>query len=89
MPKPAIALALLLLLAGVLVACSESATSEEDKWSDCVQFMASQHTEALATNGCRAVLGTDWCATIATAMEWRVDNGQRIDRLVPLWERDC
>ncbi len=57
--------------------------------SDCLDFMALEHVEALATSNCRTVLDWEWCPVMAVAMELRVENGQTIGMLAALWERDC
>ncbi len=62
---------------------------DETGREECIQHMALEHMAALSTNDCRSILGWEWCPVMAVAIDWRLDNGQRIVELAALWERDC
>ncbi|MDE2987791.1 MAG: hypothetical protein OXT70_07015 [Chloroflexota bacterium] len=48
-----------------------------------------QYTEAYDTNNCRQILGSGHCAVLATAIDWRRENGQDTSKLVRMYSTQC
>ncbi len=65
---------------------SQGFTSSE---SDCIQYAAMQYTEAYNTNNCRRTLGRNNCATLATAIQVRRENGQDTSALTRQHSAQC